>query len=375
MELPATRRVVGSMILVCVVACADSREPPPDVPAPYRFPLGMNDITMVMPLPSAPDETILLRIDGSDGATPIVPRDLFDRVARTDSQLDYSVAQVATVRFDLCRRDDASPCPPGVDGELRLVLQDQLRQPTHTVFDPAMHALYTIPAGEVPKVVDELHALADLAGIPTTSPLLVHPAVLGSPAYRARLRALVATYARADRLHRLALSFAFDGIMIGRVWNFRGVEIGATGAISDLLSQSVGSKSFTIFYVQPSADKPPGLKLAFDELAFEVAAAPERMKAVQALVEAQNPRKQGFADMECAACHLSSTILEHDASSVGVDPKTLPGRFTTTYDVSAKEAEFHGLGYVSQSPVISQRAANETANALVEFETQYPSAP
>jgi hypothetical protein len=62
-------------------------------------------------------------------------------------------------------------------------------------------------------------------------------------------------------------------------------------------------------------------------------------------------------------------------------PATVPGRFSTTFDVSIEagaEARrvdaFRGLGYLGSTAVISQRVANETANVLADIAARFPPA-
>lgn len=379
MSRHARGSAVATLIAVGLAGCGErgaNQTPDPNAPdanepdAPQsRGPLGMNDITMLMPLPAGPDQPSLLRVDGGSDAASLIARDLFDRVVSTDSLLDYTTVQVLAVRFDLCQRDTAAPCDVGTDGELRLVIQDPFSQPEPKgVPNAALHALYAIPAKDLPAVIDELHALADIAGIPTTSPLMVHPAVTASATYRDRLRALVAMYARPERLHRLARSIAVVGI--GETWTFSGVSV-AAGVASDLQTQSAFTRGQG-FNISPVTDQPAGLELGFDAIAFSKASQADRMQAMQAVVAAENPTSHGFQDLRCVACHMSAAMLADDAFTAGVDPKALPGRFSSTYDLSATEGDFHGLGYFGKVPVTSQRAVNETARVLAEIEARFP---
>jgi hypothetical protein len=62
----------------------------------------------------------------------------------------------------------------------------------------------------------------------------------------------------------------------------------------------------------------------------------------------------------------------------GIDPKTLSGGYTTPYNVSIdadtlliSKRTLRALGYVRQTPMISVRVANETAQVLTEIEQRF----
>src|SRR5262245_21943078 len=78
--------------------------------------LGMNDISMLVPLPAAPDTPVLLTMIG-DG-TPLVPRDRFDALVvnphdiapKLGAKFRFEDFHVVAVRFDLCVHDQPEPC-------------------------------------------------------------------------------------------------------------------------------------------------------------------------------------------------------------------------------------------------------------------------
>src|SRR4051812_7156462 len=116
------RRLVGGLLLVGVVcACsgggsaataagADAGGGPP---LPPGAALGMNDVTILVPLPATETTPVVLRgSDAAADATPLVPRPLFDRLVAARSATepalvpddDYTRLQLVAVRFDLCDR-------------------------------------------------------------------------------------------------------------------------------------------------------------------------------------------------------------------------------------------------------------------------------
>ena len=65
-------------------------------------------------------------------------------------------------------------------------------------------------------------------------------------------------------------------------------------------------------------------------------------------------------------------------ATFGIDPATLPGRYTSKFDLSTAggtssvSRATRALGYVGRQPMISRRVVNDTAQTLTELEQRYP---
>jgi hypothetical protein len=348
--------------------------------------LGMNDVTMLLPLPSSPSAPVLMTIDG------LVPAALYDRVAIQPGDVATPLEDfhVVAVRFDLCDRGEPGECPAGADGRVRLVLQPLL--PTSEAFDLALHAFYPIPAAELGGVVDELRALAAIQDIPATAALAVHPAVArGDTAYTDALRALVARYASEDRLMRLTL-FAQNAFTASLNWAFRGVERHDLGAaFEDMVIPGIGvgqqrtiligAAAAITYDTMPIADAPPGFGTAIYAEQFAAASPAERTVALEALVAADNPMIHAANSVQCIACHTATFLTEQRSAAAGVDPLAIAGRYTSDYPLATtggtsatSERSLRALGYLFGEPMISQRVVNDTAQVLTEIEARFPPA-
>ncbi len=116
--------------------------------------LGMSDLSILLPLPADATVPVLSQVD------PLVQSDWFqsfiidrgDIGPKDGSTFTYEQFQVTSLRFDVCDRSIVGPCPAGVDGRLRLIVQ-----PIQTIArdgagrrDIAGHLFYPIPAAELP---------------------------------------------------------------------------------------------------------------------------------------------------------------------------------------------------------------------------------
>ncbi len=381
--------MLGRAAALIVVAACTSNSPRAGVGGAIdagtpteNSPLGMNDVTMLLPLPVTIASPTLLAMT-ADG-TDLVPRDLFTRLVTTPGDVanTYAQFQLVALRFDLCDRTAPGACPVGSDGRLRLVFQPLFESPTQA-FDVALHAFYPIPAADLASVIDELRALAAMQALPTTSPLIVKPAMAND--YATRLQQLIVRYAVSNRLIRLTL-FAQNAQAAAFTWAFRGVELDGTQYIDMSIPTISATQQRAIlvgsdpgYDVTPVADAPAGLATALSSQAFGEGSSVVRLGALGALAAAQNPQMNTAQTIQCIACHISTYLTAHRAATAGIDPASVANRYTSTFDLSissgmsaTNEHSLRALGWLLDKPEISQRVANDTAEVLSEIAQQFP---
>ncbi|HEY0192184.1 MAG TPA: hypothetical protein VGC42_13780 [Kofleriaceae bacterium] len=377
-------------LFVALAACSSpGAEPPPDVTMLAPRALGLNDVSMLLPLPADPAAPTLLALAGAGGVPlvangPIAGLDFRGDIGPKDGPpFQADQLQVVAVRFELCDRRPAGPCAPGADGLLRLVLQPVIATATGTsTLDIAVHAFYPIPAHDLPGVVGELRLLAAVQDVPVSAPLAVST---GSPSYLTYLRSLVLRYARWDRLARLttigqrAGSVAFN-------WVFRGIELDATGTLAAMTIPAVGAASQsiavqggdTVYVGEPLVDAPAGFGLAINGQAFDAAPAADQAASLAALAAINNPASHDTGDLQCTTCHVATYLTMRRASFAGVDPAAIPGSYTSTFDTTVDSLAnteprlIRAFGWVDAHPIISIRVANESARVAAEMESRFP---
>ena len=163
-------RLTSFVLLAACGSNAQARERPLVGSAP----LGMDDVSILLPLPRDPQKPVLAAISGGGGHA-LVERAWFDLLVTDHHDIAPRIAgpiafedfQVVAVRFDLCERAAVGPCPRGADGRIRMVLQPLYRRAGATAaHDVAQHAFYVVPAAELASMVSELRVLA---GVPARS--------------------------------------------------------------------------------------------------------------------------------------------------------------------------------------------------------------
>jgi hypothetical protein len=190
--------------------------------------LTANDVSVLMPLPTAPGQDFYLRTTTAGRGGPLLPEAEFDRIARSLTNVvedpeEYDALRVLAVRFDPCFQITLeTACQP----QIRLVFQ--FLAEGGLTNDGAIHALYNVPLGELPTLVAELRALALLAPENTGQPTLdVSPALRTQGmdgAYGRGLHALVLRYAGTDTLARM--TFMTRTNARSGQWEFGGFHLG-----------------------------------------------------------------------------------------------------------------------------------------------------
>ncbi len=363
------------------------RRPDPGDAGPF-YPLDMNDVTILAPLPQSSATPVLLRgTDLADDGTALVPGALFDRLVK-ESELGRPILMAEThgrlhlvaVRFDLCDRHLPGVCAEAEDAQMRLVFQPLFSD--GSVQDVGFHAFYTIRNDEIAGAVAALRDLARTVP-PQNGMLRVSPALgaANPEPYAIQLRAFVKRYGGDARLVRLTVN-AQPEVFSQVRWELRGVEkkgdvfVDITIVGSTAISESVFLGAS--YDVKPVVDAPAGLLGAITKNMFDAADLTKKREYLAALVAVENPLSHTAETVACVACHVSTIVMSERTANSAIDPATLPGRYTSKFDLStaggmsAVSRAIRALGYVGRLPLISQRVVNDTAQTLTELEQRYP---
>lgn len=326
---------------------------------------GLNDVSMLLPLSLDPV-----------AVSSLVPRALYDRVVDNPQAFvppqpfvfdRYPDLRVVAVRFDWCDRENLEPCVRGAPAVLRLVLQPVTND---LAADAALHAFFAVPASELPVLLEALDALAAEHPQLRAAPLQVVPA---SATFKTTLAALLTRYCSPATLKRLTF-FAQPDVFAQVRWVFRGIEKHDAGFVDMTIpSASDGGLQHVFLGVNGYqatvlADVPAGFALSLDESGFGAASEANRLQALNALAEINDPVSRNVDTLQCVSCHVT-TVLARLRADGGV----LPPRFTSPYDLSTDGGEsarrtgsLRAFGWLGDTPMISQRVVNESAHVLAE---------
>lgn len=368
---------------------ADASAPLPPI---LNKSLGLNDVSILTPLPTGDDAVLFRASDTAGDGEPFLAESLVTRVTTVEGHpseltIPYKYLQMTALRLDVCDRNTAKPCVPTEDGRLRVVYQPVVQGTSN---DFGIHAFYTIPRAKLGALIAEFRALAAIQVEPTTSPLKVNPALSREPLngpFHTKLRSILSTYASGSQISRLTV-MGQSQIAAALRWIFHGMERENTAVdFHDITIPAAGTTALNVlllgtadYQLTPSANAPTGMSPALTKASFEAATAADREKALQALVAAENPTVGSPATVQCATCHLSTILIPQRTKEQGLDPAKISGRFTAPYDLQVTTADalkddglLRGFGWRQKTPGISVRVINESAQVLSDLERQFPS--
>jgi hypothetical protein len=370
--LPHMRRLV---LLALLCGCGDNAAATsPDAPAGETHALGMNDVSILLPLPTALSTPVIATV--ANNGAPLVDRSWFeyfvilrnDILPKDGRRMHVEDFHVVAIRFD------------PIQERLRLVAQpivmDVSGEPGIGAEDVAVHLFYPIPTADLPDVFHELRALARIADSHADAPLAIATIAATNPEYATRLRALLLRYASADRLVRFTVigQEANSGAF---AWHFRGLDHDASGyhsieipTISAFQQTALVSGPDVVFDTDFLADDPAGFQLAVNGVLFDAATADQKLQAVEALTAVSNPLLHDADNTQCLACHVATFLAPHRATSIGVDPATVAGRFSSSWPTQVSSVAnqdprvVRAFGWEGNQAAISQAVANATAQVL-----------
>jgi hypothetical protein len=349
--------------------------------------VDVHDVAVLFPLPAHGASAGLWPAshdlgDGRALLPPTIVDQLGEIVAGDANARTYTSLRVVSLRLEPCFV--AAGAPNGTNGscqrQIRFVLQPvavdpHAMLPTSTL-DAAVHVLYTLPETAFAGLVRGIVALRPH---PTSAARLgVHPTLaaegLDGPFAHALEQVVMAATAKG-RLFRVT----FMGVRgRGNEWQLGGLNVGDDGAVTPLPIPSSGAKIQSIVLqrgtqtflksISPATAGSDDVSLLFDSLSASYASPQDIASALHAANRVENPNIRTSEDTDCATCHTiassrlwaESTFHQHESADLFTAPGfDLASKSTPTSDLGVLRA----LGYFGADPVISPRAANDTAKA------------
>lgn len=392
-------RVSVLMAAVLLTACARDEvtdpapNPPPPDPDPVYWPsLGLNDITVLWPLPASPATPWTLAPNSVGAKGELLARTTFDEipgfpVVPADG-LDYDRMRVVGHRIVGCE-----PKPDGCQAQIRLVMQPI--DDDGSARDSALHVFYDIDDDAMAEVVAELRRMRSLAPELADSPLDVNTALamqgFDGP-YGQALVSLLLTHAGEENLTRM--TFFLRAPPTVEVWFFGGfdrvdgqlemMDIVGVGQSNQrvILEKTEGPDGITYdFELTPVGIAPENGSALFTTAAADAATEEARAAAFASFLRVENPTIYTPDDLPCAGCHMSAFITADARRRFGLSNADFEGdAFTTDTDIDlslrggaeTQPSSLRALGYFDREPMLAQRLVNSTADVLKDIETRWP---
>lgn len=382
---------LAALSLSVGAACSSASAPPTPPPAadaavaPPAPALGMNDVSVLVPLPSSPSAPGVLGPEDAGERGPLLPKAVYDAIPKfgvTPAQgLDYARMRVVGVRFDPC-----FPAAGGCDAQVRLVMQPITD--AGSTLDSALHLFYRLTEAELASVVAELRRLRGLAPEVKDAPLDVHAGLaaqgLEGP-YGKGLRALVLRYSGEQSLIRM--TFFLRAPPRQEEWFFGGfdrvdgklvqLDIVGVGKVNQRVNRPVVPDGYA-FELTPSPKVPEDIDALLSTEKAKAATPAAREAALGALARIENPAKYGPDQLSCAGCHLATHLGAATRAAHGLDVTKQPDAYKSSRDLTrvtesgTEPSSLRAFGYFASRPMIANRVIYESAAVADELEKRYP---
>ena len=387
-----SKRPIGVRVWVfaLLVGCSSSEvtsSPGPVVDGGPSLPrLGMNDVSVLLPIPASPAAAGALGPTSEGERGPLLPQAVYDKIPKFGVKpaqgLDYARMRVVGVRFDGC-----FPGAAGCEAQVRLVMQPITDK--GTTLDSALHLFYRLTETELPELVTGLRKLRALAPEVQDSPLDVHAALVAQGAegpYGTGLAELVLRYAGEQNLSRM--TFFLRAPPVVEEWFFGGFD--REGGVLQVMNiVGVGKGNQRVDHITtdgyrydmtPAATAPENPGVLLSSALAKAATDAERTASLGAFLRMENPEKHGPDQLSCGGCHISTFVTGFARRELQMDVAAHPDAFKSPRDLTVRgesattPSSLRAFGWFDARPMIANRVVFETAQVVDDFEKRFPPA-
>jgi hypothetical protein len=382
-----------ALVVSVLLAACGTQEPPGEVTPPkLTEPLRTYDVSILMPLPDAPQRLSLIGPDETGPLGELLPRRLYADLPQLEKFVEnvqmYDLLRVVGIRLDPCFPTLDPSKPEGCTSMVRLVMQpiklvtidDRLAL---SATDLAVHLFYAVDEPELEELAAWL-ADARARSVPDAEPgpLAVHPALAKEGvdgAFMTTLKGKLMSAIGEQNLTRVTVMTLGD---FGNVWTFEGFDVTGDAlkpfAIPTIpqTSQKVTNtdstgKAFVSGKLEPPKEPTDDVSFWLESEAVMGATPAAQAQAFATLVRIENPTMQNPDTIDCASCHVAPAARHWATGVLGLEPAATdeyrdPSGQPVAGATLARTDELRMFGYFDTRPSISQRTVNET-DALVRF--------
>jgi hypothetical protein len=355
--------------------------------------LGINEVSVLFPLPEQPDSTAVLRLSSEALGGPLLSEERFANIpvfADPSDQTGYDNWIIVAARIDPCfpALELMSTDPAKCRRQIRLIAQpitvETVVNETRAR-DHGIHLLFDLSEAEFAAALADWRALGAANAAASDAPLGVNPTMVEQGLegeFATAFRALLVEHVGPDRLSQLTfmqgrgVAWEFGGFMVeGGAFTpiqIHGIDPNAEG---EGLAQTFGTLSSSApFNVTPPSLESDGLMALSGEIDGKfgplvlTASDAEIDQALQLSLDVEHPAKFNPDTLDCATCHFAGRARER-AATLGH-----PSDGMARYENEAFNLELaiepidresptsqRAFGWLDRRPVFNHRVVNESA--------------
>lgn len=365
------------------------------MPAQANTTWGMNDVTIVYPLPHYPHETSHLISPETMGlGGTLLPEKYFRKLPAINQgesrHTTYGNLRVVAVRIDPCFSFKGECLR-----QVRLVWQPISKSfyGSSTRFgllkakDAAVHSLHTLDPTSFNALLDDYSSLRENDGVDLSNePLQVHPILSEQGldgSYAQGLKELLTKHIGERNLWRVTAMSTFVG---GDQWTFQGFNVREDGTQDIVIpcTQGASQQRFSISsmtQVDFSNGQLTPVPLGNDNLQallrnsrfLPSQSSPLLKELAVSVARIENPNIHTPETMDCVSCHTAQTVgsvLFNRMPALKHDPRHVEASFSSSSPLlntgshQGNPKILRALGYFERHLILSRRVINETARVV-----------
>jgi hypothetical protein len=382
MALSALRFALCAALCSSASACAPAAQP--------TAALGVNEVSILFPLPRGGAEVGLLPLPYSAGARgELLPRPLYDRLPLLlmfgGPNAIYGSLRVVAIRLDPCfpglGRDGPAPCRSQVRVVFQPITSGFDASPVSSTDDAAVHVFYEVDRDELDQMRDELSRLKAAHGLRSDDARLgPHPIIvrqgLDGP-FASAVRALLLRYVGAQNLRRVTfmtleqfrLRWMFGGFDVAADQSVTALQIPATGGATRQVFTNFDTTgaSFDHAEAAPASASSDELTAFFQSSTLVAANADAQRAAYRRALAIENPERHSPETVDCASCHVAAAARQWAERALSLRPELESAShfadgsaFASVDEPRFSTIALRAFGYVGRTPTISRRTVNES---------------
>lgn len=356
--------------------------------------LDLNDVSVLLPLPSASEWSLLPKADTVANRGVLLPKSIVVEKIPTLLQMVHNESLYQHIysvgfRIDPCFHE--GPAPVKCKTQIRMIWQPLLKRGEQTfTTDVTLHTFYELTAEDFKKLIQEIKQLKLQASVSTDGEaLLVNPVLktegLRGPYYN-KLMAIIYQYIGQENLSRITFMQLFGG---ETVWFFGGIDIKnneitriTIPRINAAVQQFANTMTTTFKGgIAPAPKQADNLNIVLaDSNILDQTKEEDIINVVKSAFKFENPNLHNPGTLDCVSCHVAQPVKvwalnkfpQLNLDSVSREfIYTADSNLLNTSPMQGNTNIARIFGYFENQPIAAQRVINESAEVVKYLKTNY----
>lgn len=351
--------------------------------------LGLNDVSVLLPLPPTADWGLLPKPDSNGGKGALLTREVFNQVpqllAFASNDEIYSAMHAVGIRIDPCFTEGHGPVK--CQTQIRLIWQPLSDADTETsTFDASLHTFYQLTEAEFETLVRELRKLkATIGNSSDEAALGINPTLKSQGlkgAYYSQFIKIIYSFIGIENFSRVTF---MQLSMTGNAWVFGGfdyinselqpIQIPRINSFKQTFKNSAAPRPiWFIGGITPEPTQPENFNILTRDsrkLAPQDEAA--IIEAAKAAFKFENPKLHNPGTVDCVSCHVAQPAkiwAMRQYPWLQLDSLSRDITYSSKLNIrNMSPMQIHtnivrSFGYFMNMPFVAQRTINESAEVV-----------